>query len=185
MRSVLVLLVVAVSSLVVGCVGGATCATSPTPTPTALSQRQQLVVYLHEFSKEVNRELAVTAQARRIMSSRSYKEDDHSALQVQFAKCAQELDDLSVDCAAMDPPPCAASSHEAYVRFLRSRYLAVVAISDAEGKMEVSASSGHSDALRAQKFYDQAQSEFRSWSFQLRVAAKKLHVPIPFPTTAA
>ena len=145
-----------------------------------LSQSWQLVIYLHQHSKYVKRERAIVVQMRRVDSSRDSKEGDHSALQVQYAKIAQEFDELGVGVAAMNPPQSVAASHELAVRYLRTMYEVMTALSNVEADAKISKSLGRSDALRALALYRQGQSESAAWWFELRVTAKKLHVRIPF-----
>jgi len=183
MRGILVLLVVATSSLVVGCGGGPDAPSSPSPThaspsptPTALSQSQQLVIYLHQLSKYVKRENAIGADADKI----HIKQSNHSALQSAYANIAQEASDLSIAVAVMNPPKCVAGSHQAYVRSLRTIYLAWTALSNSETDWQLSTSMMQADRLRALSLAHRGQSESATWWFELRVTAGKLHVRIPF-----
>jgi hypothetical protein len=97
MRRILVLLIVAASSLIVGCAGGAVVHPSPGPTnpfvsPTpVLSQSWQLVIYLHQLSKYVKRDRAIAEQSNGVASSRAYKQNDRPALQARYYKIANEL----------------------------------------------------------------------------------------------
>ena len=180
----LLLLSIAASMLVVGCGGGATIQPSastthpsPSPTPTALSQRQQLVLYLREFAKYGKRETALVDRDNRIYKTVNAMSqgDNYSAVRARLAKVAQGWNDLSVVCAAMNPPRCVAASHWLLVRYLPTAYF-----SDLAYYNYLAPSGTNSDYRRVTELDSRARSEFRAWSFTLRVVAMKLHVRIPF-----
>jgi len=173
--------VLGVTLLLTGCGSGVATHSSPSPTPsptpTVLSQKQQLILYLHAFGRYDKRETAIVKADSAVSNavSRMYTGDDFSAIRARVLKNAQRWNDLSVDYAALEPPQCAAGSNKLYVRFLRNAYLSDRAYAD-----YLKSSGTEADRRRADKFGNLAQNEYLAWSFSLRVTARKLHVHIPF-----
>ena len=112
LRMLVLLVVTAASLLVAGCGGGAAAPSpnatrpSPNPAPTALSQRQQLVVYLRQLTKDVKRTKVLGKRSHGILSAMSTKRYGHSTLQARSTRVAEALDQLSVSVAAWLTLPC-------------------------------------------------------------------------------
>lgn len=122
---------VGVSLLLTGCGGAVTVNTSPRPSQTTPSPKQQLAVYMHKFNGFYKRQKVADAQFSRSRQQLHHLQSkDVLNFVIGLRTLAHQYAALSTAVTASNPPQCASFAIREYAQFLRDKGLSIVAFSN-------------------------------------------------------